>query len=244
MGLLMSQDDLARAIRDAGSRAGEPNDATKRLVQRWESGTTAAPRPIYARALERVTGMPIEALGFAPVAVARLHEDGRNGHDLEPARPGIAAVAGTPVQTDTAAVRGQYSGIWLSEYEYFSSGRGQRFTQQHFAVVLQHGNRLTVRSLPASADSVMTMDLQLDGGVVTGTWTEQTSEAGYYQGARYHGAAQLLVDPTGRKFVGKWVGFGKEFDVNTGPWTLTFRDASTSKATLELYNRPPGGSAG
>src|SRR4051794_28760902 len=44
MGLLMSQDDFARAIRAAGARAGEPNDANKRLVQRWESGDIASPR--------------------------------------------------------------------------------------------------------------------------------------------------------------------------------------------------------
>lgn len=34
MGLLMSQDDFARAIRQAGDLAGAPNDASKRLVQR------------------------------------------------------------------------------------------------------------------------------------------------------------------------------------------------------------------
>ncbi|AIA07008.1 hypothetical protein SAZ_34190 [Streptomyces noursei ZPM] len=38
---------------------------------------------------------------------------------------------------------------------------------------------------------------------------------------------------------GKWVGFGKDFDVNTGPWELIFKDASTSKATMEQYSRRP-----
>ena len=45
MGMLMSQDDFARALRVAGERAGAPNDANKRLVQRWEAGTTVAPMP-------------------------------------------------------------------------------------------------------------------------------------------------------------------------------------------------------
>lgn len=62
--LLMSQDDLARAVRAAGDRAGEPNDCSKRLVQRWEAGLVKTPRGIYARALEMVTGQPIENLGF------------------------------------------------------------------------------------------------------------------------------------------------------------------------------------
>lgn len=62
---------------------------------------------------------------------------------------------------------------------------------------------------------------------------------GYYNGARYHGAVQLLVEPTGRRMAGKWVGFGKDFDVNTGLWELRLVDGSTSKATLERYSGSP-----
>lgn len=237
MGMLMSQDDFARAIREAGQRAGVPNEANKRLVQRWESGAIVSPRPVYARALEAVTGMPIGSLGFAvPVPRASVSDDGRGGHDVEPAA-GIAARNGMPATQNAAA--GNYSGVWLSRYEYYSSGRGETFTGLHYVVVLQHGNRLTVRSLPGSADSSLAMDLTVDGNVITGTWVEQTAEAGYYRGARYHGAIQMLVEPTGRRMVGKWVGFGKEMDVNTGPWELTFQDASTNKATLDTYNRRP-----
>lgn len=242
MGLLMSQDDFARALRDAGTRAGQPNDASKRLVQRWESGTTAAPRPVYARALESVTGMPIEALGFAaPVALARVSDDGRGGHDLEDSPVGVPVSNGAPAPQ--ASPRGNYSGVWLSTYEYVSSGReNQVFIGKHFVVLLQHGSRLTARSLPLASlnpNSPLTLDLEVDGAAVTGTWTEQTASDGYYRGARYFGALQLLVEPTGRRMAGKWVGFGKEFDVNTGPWELRLMDASTSKATLDAYNRPP-----
>jgi hypothetical protein len=235
MGMLMSQDDFARAVRDAGNRAGQPNDANKRLVQRWEAGTTTHPRPVYARALESVTGMPIESLGFViSVPAARVSGDGHGGHDIEAAPAGIA-----PAQPkgEPRPVAGNYSGVWLSRYEYFSSGRDASFVGLHYVVVLQHGNRLTVRSLPGSSDSPLTMELEVDGHVATGTWTEQTAAEGYYVGARYHGAIQLLVDPTGRLMSGKWVGFGKEFDVNTGPWELIFQNASTNKATVAAYNR-------
>jgi hypothetical protein len=242
MGLLMSQDDLARAVRDAGARAGQPNDANKRLIQRWESGHTAAPRPVYARALEIVTGLPIEALGFAPVPMARVSDDGHGGHDLQDSPVGVPVTNGSP--TPQTAPRGNYSGIWLSTYEFVSSGRGNEvFTGKHYVVLLQHGNRLTGRSLPNGSlnpDSPLTLDLQIDGATVTGTWTEQTASEGYYRGARYFGALQMLVEPTGRRMAGKWVGFGKEFDVNTGPWQLEFVDASTNKATLDRYNRAPG----
>lgn len=238
MGMLMSQDDFARAVREAGARAGQPNDASKRLVQRWESGAITAPRPVYARALEATTGLPIEALGFTvPVPQARLSEDGRGGHDLEPSPAEMAAPSGGP--TAQPSPRGNFSGVWLSRYQYYSSGREDTYTGQHFVVVLQHGNRLTVRSLPGSSDSPLTMDLTVDGNVITGTWVEQTADDGYYRGARYHGAIQMLAEPTGRRIVGKWVGFGKEMDVNTGPWELIFQSASTNKATLETYNRRP-----
>lgn len=237
----MSQDDLARAIRSAGTRVGEPNEASKRLVQRWEAGAIATPRPIYARALESVTGLPIEALGFeSPVPIAHVRDDGQGGHDLMPSMP-MAPPAGITetIQTDPRAGRGEFVGVWLSRYEYFSSGRDETFTGQHFVVLLQHGNKLTARSLPGSADSTLTMELTVDRNIVTGTWSEQTAPTSYYQGAKYHGAIQLLIEPTGRRMVGKWVGFGKNFDINTGPWELVFRDGSTSKATLEKYGRRP-----
>lgn len=237
MGMLLSQDDFARAIRNAGERVGHPNDASKRLVQRWESGTIAAPRPVYARALETVTGLPIESLGFnALMSVVRVSDDGQGGHDVE-------SSAGTPASGDAPttqpATARNLSGVWLSRYEYYSSGRSDTFVGLHYVVMLQHGNRLTARSLPGSSDSPLTMDLTVDGSVVTGTWVEQTASDGYYLGARYHGAIQMLVEPTGRRIAGKWVGFGKDMDVNSGPWELVFKDASTNQATLGQYNRRP-----
>ncbi|MFJ3234182.1 helix-turn-helix domain-containing protein [Streptomyces sp. NPDC086787] len=242
MALLMSQDEFARAIREAGERAGTPNDASKRLVQRWESGQIAAPRPVYARALEAVTRMPIGSLGFPANTLARVTDDGQGGHDLQDSPVGVPIL--TAVPTAQTAPTGTYSGVWLSTYEYVSSGRGgEVFTGKHYVVLLQHGNTLSGRSLPNGSlnpDSPLSLDLQLDGNTVTGTWTEQTARDGYYQGARYFGALQMLAEPTGRRMAGKWVGFGREFDVNTGPWELRLVDASTDKATLERYNQPPG----
>ncbi|GCD43179.1 hypothetical protein GKJPGBOP_02859 [Streptomyces paromomycinus] len=140
------------------------------------------------------------------------------------------------------AGRAHYAGVWLSRYEFYSSGRGQTFTGAHFVVLVQNGNRLTGRSLPGASsrpDSPLSLDLTVDGDVVTGTWVEQTATDGYCAGARYHGAVQLLAEPAGRRMAGKWVGFGKDFDVNTGPWELIFKDASTSKGTVERYSRRP-----
>jgi transcriptional regulator with XRE-family HTH domain len=226
-----SQDDFALALQDAGARAGAPNDITKRTIQRWEAGKTASPRPVYARALQALTGLPIESLGFPSGADRVLLDDGRGGHDL--------AVRARPVHGDLRRrSTGDYSGIWLSTYEYYSSGRAQAYEGKHVAVLLQTGSRLTVRSLPRSADSTMTMDLRVDSNVVTGMWEEETSSSGYYRGARYFGAIQMVADPTGHRLSGKWTGFGKNLDVNSGPWSLTFLEAATTRVAIEEYNRP------
>jgi transcriptional regulator with XRE-family HTH domain len=238
--MLLSQDDFAQALRAAGARAGDRIDASTRLVQRWESGAIAVPSARYARALEVVTGMPIDSLGFNSPVMARVTDDGVGGHDVHPSPEGVAAPG--PGPTPQASPRANYSGVWLSKYEYFSSGRDSAFTGLHYVVLLQHGNRLTVRSLPGASsnpDSPLTMDLTVDGSVVTGTWVEQTASDGYYRGARYHGAIQMLVEPTGTRMAGKWIGFGKDMDVNTGPWELRLQDASTNQATIAKYSRTP-----
>jgi hypothetical protein len=226
MGMLLSQDDFARALREAGERAGLPNDASKRLVQRWEAGVIAAPRPVYARALEAVTGLPVASLGFSMPVPAR-------GPGSSPGE--LPTAAAMPVGQGAR----NFSGVWLSRYEFPSSSRNGTFTGQHHVLLLQHGDRLTVRSLPGSASSELTMDLTVDGSVVTGVWVEVTDRDGYYRGARYHGTIQMIAEPTGRRMAGKWLGFGRDMDVNVGPWELVFLDASTNKATLDRYNVRP-----
>jgi transcriptional regulator with XRE-family HTH domain len=231
--MLFTQDDLAHALRDAGNKVGIPNDINKRTVQRWEAGVTVTPRPTHARVLQMVTGLPLEQLGFPSDADRVLLEDGRGGHDL--------AVRADPALREPGRVgRGSYSGIWLSRYEYFSSGRDVALEGKHVAIVVQTGEHVAVRSLPRSNPSTMTMILTLDGTIVTGSWSEETEQDGYYRGARYHGAIQMLADPTGRRFSGKWIGFGKDGDVNSGPWTLTFLEGSTSRAAIERHDQALG----
>jgi hypothetical protein len=230
----MSQDELARAVRAAGDKAGEPNDCTKRLVQRWEAGEVGAPRAIYVRALEAVTGQPIGNLGFDS-AEARYGVDRR-------AVLGIAAgVAAAPL-VEGKETSGPLNGIWLSSYEFVSSGRDdQTFWNGHYCVLLQRGAKLQVRSLPKTTTGRVSLELTVNGQVVTGLWTEETNPEGYYQGSVYYGAVQMLLEPTGHRMSGKWVGFGRDFDVNTGPWTLELVSADTGKEAMEQYNRPVEG---
>jgi transcriptional regulator with XRE-family HTH domain len=225
IGRNLSQSGLARLLREYGARVGVPNDASKRLVQRWEAGTSTKPRPEYAEALEQVMGLPLALLGFS--VVDSVVNGGASGPDQGRAT------------TDMRIFTAPFTGVWLSRYTYVSSGRGNaEFTGLHYVVLLQHRSRLTVRSLPASADSTLAMDLSVEGTVVTGTWSEQTSVESYYRGAKYFGAIQMIADPTGHRLNGRWLGFGKEGEINSGPWSLTFQSADTSRDALARYGRP------
>lgn len=70
LAMRMSQTEFATAIRAAGNAQGIPNQCTKRLVQKWESGEHDLPVPRYQKVLEQVTGRPFELLCLArPVGV-------------------------------------------------------------------------------------------------------------------------------------------------------------------------------
>ena len=64
---------------------------------------------------------------------------------------------------------------------------------------------------------------------------------GYYRGAVYTGALQMLEsDEAGpQRFAGKWVGFGKEGDTNVGPWTLTLVDGRLTPEAVERWSGEP-----
>lgn len=128
------------------------------------------------------------------------------------------------------------AGVWHSRYVYYSSGRQGEFVGQHYVVLNQQENHVSGHSLPNSLSSILTLDLSVADSVATGTWVERTSPTGYYKGAVYRGAIQLLIDPTGTKMTGQWLGFDKESNINTGDWELTRAAASTSKSTIREFH--------
>jgi hypothetical protein len=144
-----------------------------------------------------------------------------------------------PGSKAAAAARGPLTGIWRSSYSYVSSSRGdQTFTSSHYVMVIQRGSRMQVRSLPGTAAGRVMMDLTVDGHVVTGTWTEETDPDGYYKASVYSGAIHMLLDPTGHRMKGKWLGFNRDGGVSDGPWVLDLVSADTGKAAMDQYSRP------
>jgi transcriptional regulator with XRE-family HTH domain len=128
------------------------------------------------------------------------------------------------------------SGVWRSEYTYLSSGRQQEFTDTHYVVIRQSGQQLTVDGLPHTTGSEISLRLAIDGLFATGTWQERTSPTGYYRGAIYRGAIQLLISPSLTQMTGKWIGFGKNFTINNGDWALTLETRSTSAKAIRNYS--------
>src|SRR5690349_10965406 len=96
-------------------------------------------------------------------------------------------------------------------------------------------DNLSVESLPQSSGSVVTMNLTVDGLTATGTWEERTSPTGYYKGAVYRGAIQLLLAPSGTRMTGRWIGFGKRFRINNGDWELSLETRSLSQRSRATY---------
>jgi len=113
------------------------------------------------------------------------------------------------------------TGIWRSEYGYYSTRRNQHNTDAHYVVIRQAGDAVAIESLRQSTGSELRLDVALDGMFATGTWEERTSPTGYYKGAIYRGAIQLLVSPSLTAMTGKWIGFGKNFSINNGDWSFT-----------------------
>jgi hypothetical protein len=109
------------------------------------------------------------------------------------------------------------TGMWQSTYEYPSSSRGDTFTGTHGVTVEHEGDRVVVLS-SADEASVLTMDLHVNGNVITGTWAETTDPNGYYGGRRFKGTIMLVA--TDGRMTGKWLGVGGDEEVNSGVWTL------------------------
>ncbi len=210
-----------------GNSSGLPSDFTA-LVDRLEE--------LDVHELAQITSTWAQKI--EPSIGRRLLLKVSAGLALAAATPAIAA-ADTDDTSSAFTASGShrtFSGIWHSRYVYYSSGRKGDFEGEHYVVLRQQGSRVLGESLPHSIDSRLRLDMTLEGSVVTGTWTERTSPTGYYKGATYHGAIQLLADPMGRTMRGKWLGFDREFEVNTGDWELTWVDGSLSKRALREYH--------
>jgi transcriptional regulator with XRE-family HTH domain len=223
----LSEHDLAREIQRTGWQLGNPNGCTREMVHRWRNGKTRRPQARYLLLLEAVLGQPADNLGF----------DADLRHGMNRAQALADAGLDIPVlPLPEGAGRGPLTGIWLSSYSFASSGRNASYTSRHYVLVLHDGAQVLVRSLPKQA-SAISMTLTVNGQIVTGTWAEQTRGDGYYRGAIYTGAIQLkLIEDI--RLHGRWLGFGKEGQIEDGPWSLLKSENSVAPEAIEGWDMP------
>jgi hypothetical protein len=203
--------------------------------------------PDWAALMERLDKMDVHEFGRLSAILAQ-HIDANTdrralllklaaGLSLAAVAPAISTLEADAAEAAPPSTRGRrLTGVWHSRYIYYSSGRENEFVGEHHVVLNQQENHLSGQSLPNSLNSLLTLDLSVSDSTVTGTWIERTSPTGYYKGAVYRGTIQLLIDPTGSRMTGRWLGFDKESNINTDDWELTRVAASTSKSVLREFH--------
>lgn len=218
----LSQDELAAQLRQFGALS-----ASKRTVQRWESGKVT-PGRIYTRALMAALALQPDELGLPPVI-----------EDLDGARHVRAGAAFTPPPEPESAAPsdGRLPGLWLSRYQYWSTGREGLFVSQYHVLLDQNGTQVNVQSLPVGEAPRLSMQLSVRRNTLTGNFDEYTDPHGHYLGDHRWGAVQLLLAASHRYAHGKWVAWGSGEKVNSGPWELIWLSADTSPDALAPYAR-------
>src|SRR4029078_11083194 len=103
------------------------------------------------------------------------------------------------------AANKELTGIWHSRYRYYSRSRDAYFYSEHVVRFYPQDKQLVIESLPEINAAYLLLRLSVDGSLATGTWEEHTEEQGYYSGAVYHGALQLIIDKDRKHMHGKWV---------------------------------------
>lgn len=117
----------------------------------------------------------------------------------------------------------EFSGIWRSHYRYPSSSRHADFDAEHIVRFHQYDKQLIIESIPDKINkSYLMLHLTMSEGIATGTWQEETDPHGYYKGKVYYGAIQVVVGSDKKSMKGKWLGFGKDMEVEVGPWGFTY----------------------
>jgi hypothetical protein len=119
-----------------------------------------------------------------------------------------------------------YSGRWHLTYWFPSNKQpGQEEPSEYDVTAEQTSNHIILQSIPNESESYIFVRLTVDGVFASGSWTENTSPHGEFQGMVYSGVVQLLVSPDKQKMTGQWVGVGRDHqrqlpDVYGGRWEL------------------------
>lgn len=118
-----------------------------------------------------------------------------------------------------------FEGTWHCTYWYPSNVHAGEDTSEYDVTVTRSGNQLILESKPTENGSYILIRLSLEDDIATGTWHETTAPEGAFKGMVYSGALQLIVNKDATVMEGKWVGIGRDYEMNrpdiyTGKWKL------------------------
>jgi len=102
------------------------------------------------------------------------------------------------------------SGVWRCRFWYPSNEGEGESVAEYVMEVFQRGSKLSMDSRPRPQGGHMTVNLNVDGNLATGSWIESTNPDTSFQGLIYSGAMQLLIKDDGATMDGGWVGAGRE----------------------------------
>lgn len=125
------------------------------------------------------------------------------------------------------------AGLWRSRYCY-PNRDGELVYQQHLIELRQVGRYITGRTIVGDKHRYLVKGRFSQEKYFTGTWDN------ILDNDIYHGAFQCVLEPEGKRMVGRWVGFNGDDDVMGGPWEwkLVFHKIS-KKLRSDLERKDP-----
>jgi len=104
-----------------------------------------------------------------------------------------------------------FSGTWQFTYWYPSNKQPDTEEPSQYTGTFHKSDKQWVyQSEPNAEGAYMFVRMTLDNDLITGTWYENTSPSGEFEGSTYSGAFQALIDKAGTKVEGKWAGIGQD----------------------------------
>src|SRR5260221_316931 len=104
-------------------------------------------------------------------------------------------------------------GIWHCRYWYPSNNHpGEEEVSEYYVQIERAADGFVLHSLPNKVEAYMQAHFTADANIAIGTWLENTSPRGEFNGMVYNGVFSVIVDDGLKHMVGRGAGVGREAD--------------------------------
>ncbi len=116
----------------------------------------------------------------------------------------------------------KFPGTWRCRYWFPNTKRGDVETVSEYTVQIdKHDDGYVIHSIRSDVPNAhLEARFTVDGSLITGTFMENTSPSGDWEGMTYKGAFQLIMNDDHTQMTGLWVAAGYN---NGKPKTFTGR---------------------